>query len=125
MGWITQEDAAHNAHLIDAPIIMGNAQSCNALRRPTPSAIQPLNRDPRKAPPKHVLTTRPLFKEKIRLLLLNTNKSTKAHLITLWFLKIKIVNAASTNEFLCFVMHIFGMFVKYKPSSEKKKESSS
>ena len=92
-GWITQEDAAHNAHLIDAPIIMGNAQSCNALRRPTPSAIQPLNRDPRKAPPKHVLTTRPLYKEKIRLLLSNTNKSTKAHFITLWFFKIKITNA--------------------------------
>lgn len=67
--WITQEDASHNAYLIDAPIIMGNAQSCNALRRPTPSAIQPLSRDPRKAPPKHVLTTRPLFKENMRLLL--------------------------------------------------------
>lgn len=47
-------------YLTDAPIIIGNAHSWNALRRPTPSAIQPLNRDPTKAAPKHVLTTRPV-----------------------------------------------------------------
>ena len=65
---------------MDAPIIIGNAHSCNALRRPSPSPITPLNRDPRKAPPKDVLTTRPLFKEKTRLLFFktkDTNKSTK------------------------------------------------
>jgi hypothetical protein len=47
------------AYLIEAPIIIGKAQSWNALRRPTPSAIQPLNIDPTNAPPRHVLTTRP------------------------------------------------------------------
>lgn len=40
-------------------MIIGKAHNWNALRRPTPSATHPLNRDPTKAPPKDVLTTRP------------------------------------------------------------------
>lgn len=60
------------SYLIDAPIIIGNAHSWNALRCPTPSRIQPLNRDPTKAPPKHVLTTKPVLTE-------------EKHQIRLWY----------------------------------------
>jgi hypothetical protein len=45
--------------LTEAPTIIGKALNWKALRRPTPSATNPLNRDPIKAPPKQVLTTRP------------------------------------------------------------------
>nr|AFK44584.1 unknown [Lotus japonicus] len=40
-------------------MIIGNTHNWKLLLRPTPSAIHPLNRDPIKAPPKHILTTRP------------------------------------------------------------------
>ena len=60
------------SYLIDAPIIIGNAHSWNALRWPTPSRTQPLNRDPTKAPPKHVLTTKPVLTE-------------EKHQIRLWY----------------------------------------
>lgn len=39
---------------------IGNAHSWNALRRPTASAIQPLNEEPIKAPNKQMLTTSPV-----------------------------------------------------------------
>jgi hypothetical protein len=42
-----------------APRIMGSALSWNARRRPIPSATEPLNRHPIKAPPKQMLTTSP------------------------------------------------------------------
>lgn len=56
---IRTADAIENIYLNEAPIIIGKAHNWNALRRPSPSAIQPLNTDPRKAPPRHVLTTKP------------------------------------------------------------------
>lgn len=46
-------------HLIEAPIIIGKAHNWKVLRRPISSAIQPLNRDPIRAPARHVLTTKP------------------------------------------------------------------
>jgi len=48
-------------NLIEAPTIIGKAHNWKVLRRPTPSAIQPLSRHPMKAPPRHILTTRPSF----------------------------------------------------------------
>lgn len=48
-----------SSYLIMAPMIIGKAHNWKLLLRPTPSAIHPLNRDPIKAPPKHILTTRP------------------------------------------------------------------
>jgi hypothetical protein len=48
-------------NLIEAPIIIGKAHNWKALRRPTASAIQPLSKHPKKAPPRHMLTTRPTF----------------------------------------------------------------
>jgi hypothetical protein len=47
-----------------APMIMGSALSWNALRRPNASATEPLNRQPMKAPPKHMLTTSPAHTQK-------------------------------------------------------------
>lgn len=43
-----------------APMIIGKAHNCNDLLRPSPSDIQPLNREPTNAPARHVLTTKPL-----------------------------------------------------------------
>jgi len=45
--------------LMAAPMIMGSALSWNARRRPIPSATEPLNKHPIKAPPKQMLTTSP------------------------------------------------------------------
>lgn len=56
---IKTEDAIVKIYLNKAPTIIGKAHNWNALLRPSPSAIQPLNTDPRKAPPRHVLTTKP------------------------------------------------------------------
>lgn len=51
-------------YLIQAPAIMGNAANWKALHRPIPSAIDPLNKHPTRAPPKHILTTSPASKDK-------------------------------------------------------------
>lgn len=44
---------------MQAPIIIGIAHNWNARLRPSPSDIQPLNKEPRSAPARHVLTTKP------------------------------------------------------------------
>lgn len=46
-------------NLMQAPIIIGIAHNWNARLRPSPSDIQPLNNEPRSAPARHVLTTKP------------------------------------------------------------------
>jgi hypothetical protein len=58
---VNEEDKSTSTwcHLIAAPTIMGSALSWNARRRPIPSATEPLNRHPIKAPPKQMLTTSP------------------------------------------------------------------
>ena len=43
---------------------MGSADNWKALRRPNPSAIEPLKTQPTKAPPRHALTTKPKLKVK-------------------------------------------------------------
>lgn len=44
---------------MEAPIIIGIAHNWKALLRPSPSDIQPLNKELRSAPARHVLTTKP------------------------------------------------------------------
>lgn len=57
--WSIMKQTAY--YHMEAPMSRGKAHNWKALRRPTPSAIQPLAKHPRKAPARQVLTTKPVY----------------------------------------------------------------